>query len=63
MSMATLERAIRLSAQKLFNNPKLRNKDIMEWSTCTITPEADEIVAWLADPGVNCAIKTKDDKR
>lgn len=64
MSMRYLNRTIRVSAQAFFCNKKLRDKDILEWSSGTITPEDDEVVAWLADPGVNVAIKKKtNDKR
>lgn len=45
MSMASLEREILAEAKTVFQNPKLRMKDIMEWSTGDIKPESDEVVA------------------
>lgn len=63
MSMATLERAVLAGAKITFNNPKLRMKDILEWSTGTVKAEAGEVVARVDDPGVNVAIKKEMDKR
>ena len=63
MSMATLERAILAAARGVFKNPKLRNKDIMEWRSAVIKPEADEVVEYVPDPGVWVAIKKAHDKR
>lgn len=63
MSMATLERAILAGAKFVFKNPKLRNKDIMEWRSADIKPEAGEVVAYVPDPGVWVAIKKECDKR
>ena len=63
MSMATLERVILAGARDVFKNPKLRQKDITEWSSANIQPEADEVVAYIPDPGVWVAIKKEHDKR
>lgn len=64
MSMATLERAILGGARLALNNLKLRNKDIVEWSTSEITKlEAGEIALRIPDPGVWIAVDKKHDKR
>lgn len=64
MSFATLERAILANAKVFFKNPKLRLKDLQEWSTGKIEPEsAEEIVAFIPDPGVYVAILAINDKR
>ena len=63
MSMATLERAIVIEARKVLKNPKLRIKDIMEWSTSPIKENDGEIIIRVDDPGVYVAIKREDDKR
>jgi hypothetical protein len=63
MSMATLERAILGGAKVVFNNPKLRQKDIQEWSSGEIKPHDGEVCARIPDPGVNVAIKAENDKR
>lgn len=63
MSMATLERAVLAGAKMAFKNPKLRMKDIMEWSSGTIDAHAGEVVLRVDDPGVFVAIKMELDKR
>lgn len=63
MSMATLERAVLAGAKVTFNNPKLKMKDILEWSTGPVKAEDGEVVARVDDPGVNVAIMKELDKR
>jgi hypothetical protein len=64
MSMATLERAILANAKVVFKNPKLRMKDILEWSSGEIKPENDtEVTARIPDPGVWATILKTNDKR
>lgn len=63
MSMATLERAILAGAKTVFNNPKLRLKDIQEWSSGEIKPHDGEVSVRVPDPGVYVAVKTECDKR
>lgn len=63
MSMKTLERAVLVGAQSVLNNPKLKMKDIMEWSTGNIKAQEGEIVVDIPDPGVNVAVKKEHDKR
>ena len=63
MSIQSLEREIRAAAQVYFCNPKLRNKDIMEWSSATIAQQNGEVVAHLESLGVWVAILTENDKR
>ena len=63
MSMATLERAILHGAREVLKNPKLRQKDIQEWSTGNIQAEDGEVVAWIPNPGVNVVVKKEYDKR
>lgn len=63
MSMATLERAVLAGAKVTFNNPKLKMKDILEWSTGQVTPQDGEVVARVEDPGVYVAIQKEMDKR
>lgn len=50
MSLATLERAILVSARIALNNPKLKLKDIQEWSTGEVKQVEGEIVIRLDDP-------------
>ena len=63
MSMATLERAVLAGARIVFNNPKLKMKDILEWSTAKIEPGEDEVTASVPDPGVNVTVLALLDKR
>lgn len=63
MSMATLEKEILAAAKRHFNNPKLRKKDLLEWSTDEIEAREGEVTAWIADPGVYVAIASDKDKR
>lgn len=63
MSMASLERAVLVGARIALNNPKLKMKEIMEWSTGTIEPHAGEVVVNVPDPGVNVAVLVEHDKR
>lgn len=63
MSMATLERAILSGARIVLKNPKLRLRDIMEWSTGKFEPQDGEIVVNVSDPGAYVAVKKECDKR
>ena len=63
MSMATLERAVLAGARIVLNNPKLKMKEIQEWSTGKIDPQAGEVVVRVPDPGVFVAVKKESDKR
>jgi len=63
VSMATLERAIVVEARKVLKNPKLRIKDIMEWSTSKMKENDGEIIIRVDDPGVYVAVKREHDHR
>lgn len=64
MSMASLEREIVATARNVLRNPKLRNKDILEWSTGDIKAGEGEVIVHLPAPlSVNVCVATEDDKR
>jgi hypothetical protein len=63
MSLRSLESAITAEARRHFNNPKLRVKDLMEWSTAEIKPREGEVVGKLPLNRVWVAIKVEHDKR
>lgn len=67
MSMATLERAILAGAKVVFKNPKLKMKDILEWSTSEAQVKKNlgdgEAYAHVPDPGAYVAISKALDKR
>lgn len=63
MSMKTLEQAILVGARVVLHNPKLRFKDIMEWSTGDIEVRENEVVVNVPYPGVFVAVNEDCDKR
>lgn len=64
MSWRTLEIAINLSAKKVLCNPKLRLKDLLEWSTGEVSPRDGEIVIEIGDGlNVSAVYKKEMDKR
>ncbi len=63
MSMATLERAVLAAAKVAFKNPRLRMKDIQEWSSGEIKAHNGEVSVYVSDPGVFVVIKAENDKR
>lgn len=63
MSMRSLESAITAEARMHFKNPKLRVKDLMEWSTGEVKAEPGEVAERLPLHRVWVAIKTECDKR
>lgn len=63
MSLQTLERAILSELKTVSNNPKLKMKDLLEWSTGEVKPHAGEVVLYLPEMGAYCAISTANDKR
>jgi hypothetical protein len=62
MSMRSLEAEILAQAREVFNNRKLRQKDILEWSSGHIKPQAEEVVAKLPN-GIRVAVAPEHDKR
>ena len=44
MSIASFERELVDEARRILKNPKLRKKDLQEWSTSDIAPREDEVV-------------------
>ena len=63
MSMASFEREILAGARVAFNNLRLKNKDIQEWSSAGIAPHDGEVVLFIKNTGVWVAIKKENDKR
>ena len=61
--MKSLEGAITAEARRIFNNPKLRVKDLVEWSTGTIKSHDGEVVERMPLNGVFVAVKIECDKR
>jgi hypothetical protein len=63
VSLRSLESAITSEARRHFNNRTLRVKDLQEWSTAPIKPEAGEVAEHLPLNNVYVAIKVEHDKR
>ena len=69
MSMRSLENAICSELRKIARNPKIRVKDMLEWSTGEITLAArkliadNEVIIVLPHHGVSVAILKALDKR
>ena len=63
MSFAGLERAVMAELREVVNNRRLRNKDLLKWSTGQVDSEEGEVVVHLPRLGVNCAIAREHDKR
>lgn len=63
MSMAPLETAILTEIREIVKNPKLRKKDILEWSTGEPKQEPNEVIVELPKLHVKVAILKENDKR
>lgn len=67
MSMQKLEREIWNEAKGVFNNPKLRLKDLLEWSTSEEAVrqhmEDNEVMAKIPSLGVWVCVSKVNDKR
>ena len=63
MSMRDANRAVRNEAALILKNPKLRQMDILEWSTGQVEPEDGEIVIYLPTLNVHAAFPASVDKR
>lgn len=64
MSIVTLEREIVAAARVVLKNPKLRNKDVMEWSTTIIKPKTGETTINTGKPlSIYVTVKKEMDKR
>jgi hypothetical protein len=63
MSLRSFETLITATSREFFNNPKLRVKDILEWSTGEIKPQDGEVAEFIKGPGVYVAILKSKDKR
>ena len=57
MGMRTLEAEILLEAKKVTGKKKLRQKDIVEWSSGDVTVEEGEKHYFLPELRINIAVK------
>jgi len=60
MSLRTLEQAILFEARIVSRRPKLRKKDLIEWSTGPIRPDVNECMIFLPNFKVNVIIPLKE---
>ena len=63
MSIRQFESMITAEARMIFNNPKLRVKDLMEWCTTYIEPVDGEVTEFMPLNKVFVALKKECDKR
>lgn len=63
MGIRQLESAITWEARTVFENSKLRVKDVQEWSSAPIKPKPGEVVEKMPLNGVWVAIREECDKR
>lgn len=67
MSMRSLEQEILSKAKTLFKNPRLRLKDLLEWSTSEETVRGncqdDEVVAEVSTGVWACVAKSNDKRK
>lgn len=65
MSLTSLENDIMWAARRAFNNPRLRKKDLLEWSSGPLSPESDNEVALKLEepPTVWVTVPKECDKR
>jgi len=61
--MASLEREIVLELRTFLQNPKLRKKDLLEWTTGEPSCGDGEIIVVLPTFKVKCVVEKKHDKR
>jgi hypothetical protein len=59
MGMKQLEAGILRELKTVAKNSKLRQKDIMEWSTCDIKPQEGETLYFLPELKINVAVKVQ----
>lgn len=57
MGMRELEAEILRELKEVANNNKIRQKDIMEWSTGEIKPREGETLFFLPKLHIYCAVK------
>lgn len=55
MSMQSFERELIAELREVTKNQKIRMKDVMEWSTGDVKPQASETLTRLPSLGVNVA--------
>lgn len=63
MGMREVESAITKEARIVLKNPKLRLKDVLEWSTAIIREEPGEVTVFLPEYKVHIAVLKEHDKR
>jgi hypothetical protein len=57
--MQSLERAVLAELRVVAKNSKLRQKDIMEWSTGKVEAQEGETLYFLPELGVNVSVKVQ----
>lgn len=63
MSMSSFESQIWRQLQRILNNPRMRKKDLLEWSSGDVTPGDGEIAIRVDALGVNAVVRAELDLR
>ena len=63
MSLNQLETQIWRECQRILENPKMRKKDLLEWSTGEVNAAEGEILLRVDSLGVNAVVLASLDKR
>ena len=63
MSMTTLNRVVLAESKSVLNNPKLKDRDILEWSTASVKADAGQVTVRLPDLQINICVPVACDKR
>lgn len=63
MSLSPLEREILAQLKVIVKNSKLREKDLLEWSTGGIKAQEGEVLVRLPSLSINVCIPKNQDKR
>lgn len=63
MSLSRVEKAIWAEAKRVLNNPKMKLKELLEWSTGSVDAAEGETSVRLPEHGVNIIVPSSCDKR
>ena len=63
MSVSQLESVIWRECQRILENPKMRKKDLLEWSTGEVEPRDGEIAIYIDHLGITAVVQAQLDRR
>ena len=63
MSLNALDTQVWHECQRVLQNPRLRRRDVLEWSAGNVSAQEGEIIVHLESLGVNVAVLAVHDRR